>query len=1008
MNQSADKPEVSLAAIKYLVLEGGGVKGIGYVGAIKKLEQLGVMDNIEHVAGSSAGGITALLVGLGEPSNGIESIMEQLDFTSFQDRKNPFWTQVAELAHIQKGIRIVGSAIEAVPVVGHVASGVRQVANKVGQGVTAAEDMATVVLSNRPGLYKGQAFHDWAKQIIAKKLGNPNATFADLERLRELNPELKAMTFTGTNISTGELMYFDAENTPNMRIADAVRITMSFPGAFEPYQVKFYKGQVIYDEELEYLPVDELVNVQVFDFADGGIMNNCPMEYFDQNKFIPPGSRASSTTGQLVNPHTLGIKVDSQSEIDRTAQEMPGFKAWASQLGAAALSDANKLDTYKGNIVQINDQDISTLDFELNATKQQALVNAGRSAIEMWARGKQNRILEERLSYYLSHNSQDELFILYVHFQGELARLNNLPGLKTRKTQDRLAELDDKCREIELMCPDFEFKYRALEFSSPGFQLLDSKVRMPLISSLDTVFLEQGLDDLLAHEPKEDVHYEQLAVILWHVREEYDNLKQNVPNYQMSVRYREIATIIHKIESTVPNLMKCPTVPGTIQRLEENKAYQSYLSNLYHADDDDYSSRNKALLDALEHKIAKFQEANDAQAEFVNELKLQKDCVEFAQSEMLSILDDDDDIKAAFFDMLKDFSNCQEDFMADQQAKAEAYLEGNQLNEVPFVQRDMDRYKIARESASAFYDMLYEKHGQVGEYEVQLFSQYVVNDQFSLISHQSPPKVITNEDALMKVFDKMTTEYKRKIRKAEENVRQTNDEIVEYTKQRELLKRKHLVLETYKDLHDVEGEYKQKVNAAEKYLYIRLLDLNKSISNSIKSKFKFMRALSDFKHKYLSKVTTVIDLPGKYLIRKPIGKLLRWLLGVPKYKDVVKQRNFYQKLHAFRVDYEKHFSVMDKEYHGEAHRLAKSLKTSQPMDQMKGVFTGHFYDEVERRNRQKIRTLSSHQKKEHMEKVVCPDIQAFQGLYQKAKRRCADEVSDKTFASFSGYAPPVA
>ena len=44
-----------------LVLEGGGVKGIGLVGALSVLEQSGY--TFERVAGTSAGAIVASLVG---------------------------------------------------------------------------------------------------------------------------------------------------------------------------------------------------------------------------------------------------------------------------------------------------------------------------------------------------------------------------------------------------------------------------------------------------------------------------------------------------------------------------------------------------------------------------------------------------------------------------------------------------------------------------------------------------------------------------------------------------------------------------------------------------------------------------------------------------------------------------------------------------------------------------------------------------------------------------------
>src|SRR5438067_11672322 len=75
---------------KSLVLEGGGVRGLAYAGAIKILEQKGVIKNIERVAGSSAGAIAALMIGLGYTSHEIDSILYSLKIQRFNDGKDIF------------------------------------------------------------------------------------------------------------------------------------------------------------------------------------------------------------------------------------------------------------------------------------------------------------------------------------------------------------------------------------------------------------------------------------------------------------------------------------------------------------------------------------------------------------------------------------------------------------------------------------------------------------------------------------------------------------------------------------------------------------------------------------------------------------------------------------------------------------------------------------------------------------------------------------------------------
>ncbi|MCY8177299.1 patatin-like phospholipase family protein, partial [Bacillus inaquosorum] len=68
-----------------LVFEGGGVKGIAYVGALEILEEHKILKSIRRVGGTSAGAIVALLVGLGYSSCEIEQKLKEVDLKSFMD-----------------------------------------------------------------------------------------------------------------------------------------------------------------------------------------------------------------------------------------------------------------------------------------------------------------------------------------------------------------------------------------------------------------------------------------------------------------------------------------------------------------------------------------------------------------------------------------------------------------------------------------------------------------------------------------------------------------------------------------------------------------------------------------------------------------------------------------------------------------------------------------------------------------------------------------------------------
>lgn len=63
-----------------LVLSGGGIKGIGYIGVLKALEEKNILKNIKTIAGTSVGGIMGVLLVLGYKYDELKELMITLDF----------------------------------------------------------------------------------------------------------------------------------------------------------------------------------------------------------------------------------------------------------------------------------------------------------------------------------------------------------------------------------------------------------------------------------------------------------------------------------------------------------------------------------------------------------------------------------------------------------------------------------------------------------------------------------------------------------------------------------------------------------------------------------------------------------------------------------------------------------------------------------------------------------------------------------------------------------------
>ena len=211
-----------------LVLEGGGVKGIGLAGAYLTLADAGY--TIHRVAGTSAGAIVGALIAADMPPDLMVKTMREVDYPKFRDK------------------------------------GVLEHLGLVGQGLS--------VLFEK-GIYEGEYLRTWLDDLLVD-LGK--ATFGDLkidDPGGSLPPEQSYRLVVHTSdISCGRLVRLPWDyplyglDPDKQRVADAVRASMSIPFFFEPVR---FQGKRSDGTEIDsYL-------------VDGGMLSNFPIEVFDRD-----------------------------------------------------------------------------------------------------------------------------------------------------------------------------------------------------------------------------------------------------------------------------------------------------------------------------------------------------------------------------------------------------------------------------------------------------------------------------------------------------------------------------------------------------------------------------------------------------------------------------------------------------------------------------------------------------------------------------------------------------
>jgi len=237
-----------------LALEGGGVRGLAYAGAFSVLEDKGVLQNIEKVAGSSAGAIAGLLLSVQYSAKEIDSIMQELPVQEFNDGK---WGIIGKYKRVR----------------------------------------------NDFGIYEGKKFEVWLQQLVQYKTGKTDLTFAELHQLHLQNKMYKDLYCTGTNLSRQQLEIFSFEHTPDMPIALAVRISGGIPLYFEPVALDDSKQKIKRGDTTSF------VNY----YVDGGMLCNYPIGMFDscENTQNPLLSNHAK-----FNVQTIGIKLERPEQID--------------------------------------------------------------------------------------------------------------------------------------------------------------------------------------------------------------------------------------------------------------------------------------------------------------------------------------------------------------------------------------------------------------------------------------------------------------------------------------------------------------------------------------------------------------------------------------------------------------------------------------------------------------------------------------------------------------------
>ncbi|MCD6577029.1 MAG: patatin-like phospholipase family protein [Anaerolineaceae bacterium] len=308
-----------------LVFKGGGVRGIAYIGALEALEEINVLKNIDRVAGTSAGAVAATLVSFRKNTGNTLDIFNTLDIQKVTQR-------------VAKG--------------------------KVKNIILAKNTGNYSRLFENFGWYSSEYFHKWLQSIIANQCrGNPEATFTDFRKMG-----YRDLYIVASNISRHRAEVFSANTTPDVAVADAVRMSISIPLFFEALR---FDGKKIGAGDY---------------YVDGGLFNNYPLHIFDQ----PEYAKQSHFYRNGVNLETLGMFLYPSKLFDAEKADDPKHLWEFIDLTVRSLYEAHQVSDLAENVadkqrtIEISDCGISATHFNLAPESEEyhQLITAGREAVE--------------------------------------------------------------------------------------------------------------------------------------------------------------------------------------------------------------------------------------------------------------------------------------------------------------------------------------------------------------------------------------------------------------------------------------------------------------------------------------------------------------------------------------------------------------------------------------------------------------------------------------------------
>ncbi|HOQ36756.1 MAG TPA: patatin-like phospholipase family protein [Acetivibrio sp.] len=334
-----------------LVLGGGGIKGIAYIGMYEAAEAKGF--RFESIGGVSAGALVGAVIGAGYKAQELKRILYETDFDKINIRDISREMPVVQrfIEYFEKGRYINDKSIEdflQIPArEGHFSEIIESFEFSGSRGDILKN---IITYSKEKCLFDGDYIEEWMYKILLKK---GIKTFADIrtKNTDKSNPKGYKVRMTAVDANRGKVVVlpddisFYGIDPDRLEVAKAIRMSTSVPFAFKPVEINKKYGK---SSKKHYL-------------VDGGILDNFPLWLIEPSESVP-------LIGCMLKGKAKFSIFDPLSILKKIISVVHDY-------GIPDVKD------YKNcNIINIDTGNISFLDFNLDEKEKEFLIQSGYKA----------------------------------------------------------------------------------------------------------------------------------------------------------------------------------------------------------------------------------------------------------------------------------------------------------------------------------------------------------------------------------------------------------------------------------------------------------------------------------------------------------------------------------------------------------------------------------------------------------------------------------------------------